>query len=330
MVAREIRMQRDVEQARRGRGRASAAGRRWASDRARRSGRCGAGPARSVTSRSPFGSHAIPHGCDSAFVTTTTRILCCSAVSRTIGPSGSGTGCDADGQRVPAAPRAAAAALLQQTMEAIMSVTTCVTQGRARSMGFMRGEQYNQHLQGDCVRRKILVARTRRRPPPCGSSWTLRDRRAGQEPRLAGVLRRQGSTKYSPLDQINRTRSRTCRSPGASRRAGGAEGGVPEHAGPGQLAAHADHGGRAALHEQRRRHASSRSTRRPARSSGSTLPPHDRRQGRRPRRLDARRRVLERTAATRASSRCRRRTSSRSTRRPASATRTGATAARSI
>ncbi len=47
-------------------------------------------PARSVTSIPPSGRKAMLHGCDKAFVMTTTRVLCCSAVSTMKGPSPSG------------------------------------------------------------------------------------------------------------------------------------------------------------------------------------------------------------------------------------------------
>ena len=48
-------------------------------------------PARSVTSIEPSGRNARLHGYSSALVTTTTRMFWPSAVSNSIGPSGSGT-----------------------------------------------------------------------------------------------------------------------------------------------------------------------------------------------------------------------------------------------
>ena len=142
--------------------------------------------------------------------------------------------------------------------------------------------------------------------------WRRRDRRRGRWPGRAADKNRdwpayagdKASTKYSPLDQINKDTVKNLKI--AWRQSG-----VPEElqatcsrrAGAGQLPAHAAHGRRPALHEHRASAPSPRSIRRPARPSGSTRCRHD--PTARARRAAARRAASPTgpTAATRASSR---------------------------
>ncbi len=81
----------------------------------------------------------------------------------------------------------------------------------------------------------------------------------------------KASTKYSPLDQIDKDSIKNLKI--AWRRSGMPEelrATFPEHAGAGQLPAHAADGRRPALHEHRASARSPRSTRPPGRPSGST------------------------------------------------------------
>ena len=175
-------------------------------------------PARSVTSRSPFGSHAMPHGCDNSRATIETRILCSSAVSRTTGAAGSGTSATPTDSRPPrprcwAEPAAPNVTIETANKNAAASVKLRPMEGK-----------YNHNPQGG----RPFHARTRgaespalrftRRPharknrPGAGSRNRFMDGRrlrGGQEPRLAGVLRRQRQHEvFRRSIKSTRTRSR--------------------------------------------------------------------------------------------------------------------------